>query len=105
MALDATVRARVDVELKQDVEKILSEIGLSTSQAITMFMKGIRRERGIPMELKIPNEETIQAMKDAKMGINMEKTTLKEMIDEHIWESEDMKKELIEMLRDKGIEI
>ena len=53
----------------------------------------------------VPNEETIQAMKDAEMGINMEKTTLKEMIDEHTWESEDMKKELIEMLRDKGIEI
>jgi len=105
MALDATVRARVDVELKQDVEKILSEIGLSTSQAITMFMKGIRRERGIPFELKIPNDETLEAMREAEMGINMEKTTLKEMIDEHIWESEDMKKELIEMLRNKGIEI
>jgi len=44
-----------------------------------MFMKGIRRERGIPFELKIPNEETLQAMKDAEMGINMEEITLKEM--------------------------
>jgi len=105
MALDATVRARIDVDLKKDVEKILSEIGLSTSQAITMFMKGIRRERGIPMELKIPNDETLQAMKDAEMGINMGKTTLKEMIDEHRWESEDMKNELMEMLKSKGIEI
>ena len=83
MALDATVRARVDTQLKEDVEKILSEIGLSTSQAITMFMKGIRRERGIPFELKIPNDETLQAMKDAEMGINMEETTLEEMIAEH----------------------
>jgi len=83
MALDATVRARIDARLKEDVEKILSEIGLSTSQAITMFMKGIRRERGIPMELKIPNEETLQAMKDAEMGINMEEITLEEMIEEH----------------------
>ncbi len=83
MALDATVRARVDAKLKEDVEKILSEIGLSTSQAITMFMKGIKRERGIPFELKIPNEETLQAMQDAEMGINMEEITLDEMIAEH----------------------
>ncbi len=83
MALDATVRARIDASLKHDVEKILSELGLSTSQAITMFMKGIKRERGIPMALKIPNEETIQAMKDAEMGINMEEITLEEMVAEH----------------------
>ena len=83
MALDATVRARIDSELKREVEQILSEIGLSTSQAITMFMKGIKRERGIPMELKIPNEETLQAMQDAEKGINMEEITLEEMIAEH----------------------
>ena len=83
MALDATVRARIDVELKEDVEKILSEIGLSTSQAITMFMKGIKRERGMPMELKIPNEETLEAMREVEMGINMEEITLEEMIAEH----------------------
>ena len=82
MALDATVRARIDVDLKEDVGKILSEIGISTSQAITIFMKGIKRERGIPFELKIPNEETLQAMKDAEMGINMEEITLEEMIAE-----------------------
>ena len=105
MALDATVRARIDMDLKQDVEKILSEIGISTSQAITMFMKGIKRERGIPFELKIPNEETLEAMREIEMGINMEQTTLKEIIDEHQWESEDKKKELMEMLKNKGIEI
>jgi len=83
MALDATVRARIDAGLKEDVEKILSEIGISTSQAIAMFMKGIKRERGIPMELKIPNDETLQAMKDAELGINMKEITLEEMIEEH----------------------
>ena len=78
MALDATVRARIDMDLKQDVEKILSEIGLSTSQAITMFMKGIKRERGIPFELKIPNEETLEAMREIDEGIT-EKVTLEQL--------------------------
>lgn len=52
MALDATVRARVDANLKKEVEEILAEIGLSTSQAIVLFMKAIKREGGIPFELK-----------------------------------------------------
>jgi DNA-damage-inducible protein J len=82
MALDATVRARIDTELKHEVEQILAEIGLSTSQAITMFMKGIKRERGIPMELKIPNELTRQVIEEAREGINMEETTLEEILSE-----------------------
>ena len=82
MSLDATVRARIDADLKKDVEKILSEIGISTSQAINMFMKGIKRERGIPFELKIPNELTRQVIEEARKGINMEEITLEEMIEE-----------------------
>ena len=42
MTLDATVRARVSGELKHEVEEILSQIGLSTSQAITLFFKAYK---------------------------------------------------------------
>jgi len=69
MALDATVRARIDSNLKQEVEEILKQIGLTTSQAITLFMNRIKTERGIPFELKIPNDLTIQAMRDADNNI------------------------------------
>ncbi len=82
MALDATVRARVDSKLKEEAEKILNEIGLTTSQAINMFLKSVTRERGIPMELKIPNETTLKAMQEAKDGINMKEITLDDMIKE-----------------------
>jgi len=57
MTKDATVRARVDAELKAEVEEILSEIGLSMSQAIVLFMKAIQREGGIPIELKIADRD------------------------------------------------
>ena len=68
MALDSTVRARVDSELKHEVEEILSQIGLSTSQAITLFLKRIKYERGIPFDLKVPNAQTLKAMKEAERG-------------------------------------
>ena len=69
MARGATVRARVDAKLKEETEKIFSEIGLTPSQAITLFLKSVKRERGIPFELKIPNETTLKAMQEAKEGI------------------------------------
>jgi len=83
MALDATVRARVDGQLKEEVEAILSQIGLSTSQAITLFLKRIKYEKGIPFELKVPNATTLQAMAEAK---NNDGETVS--LDEFLQESE-----------------
>ena len=81
MVLDATVRARVDGNLKQEVEEILKEIGLSTSQAITLFLKRIKYEKGIPFELKVPNSTTIQAMEEAKQNIG-ETVSFEEFLEE-----------------------
>lgn len=66
MMLDTTVRARIDSSLKNEVETIFHELGLTTSQAITLFLKKVKIEKGIPFELKIPNETTIKAMNEAK---------------------------------------
>lgn len=82
MLLDATVRARVDSNLKQEVEEILKEIGLSTSQAITLFLKRIKYEKGIPFELKVPNATTIKAMEEAKQNIG-ETISFEEFLEEN----------------------
>jgi len=37
---------------------------------------------GLTFEVKIPNDETKQAIEDARQGINMESTSLEEMIKE-----------------------
>jgi len=81
MTLNATVRARVDGNLKQEVEEILKEIGLSTSQAITLFLKRIKYEKGIPFELKVPNATTIQAMEEAQQNIG-ETISFEEFLEE-----------------------
>lgn len=66
MTLDATVRARVDAKLKADVECILKKVGLNTSQAINIFLNSVKNNNGIPFELKIPNDETVKAIEEAK---------------------------------------
>jgi len=82
MALDTTVRARIDTQLKQEVEEIFKQIGLTTSQAITIFMNRVKLERGIPFELKIPNAKTLQAMKEADNRIG-ETVSYEEFIKEN----------------------
>lgn len=66
MSLNATVRARVDESLKFDAEHILKEIGLTTSQAINIFLKKVVSEHGIPFELKVPSDKLKLAMDEAK---------------------------------------
>ena len=66
MSLNATVRARVDDSLKFDAETIFKEIGLTTSQAINIFLKKIVSEHGIPFELKVPSDRLKIAMDEAK---------------------------------------
>ena len=55
-------------QMKHDAEKILHKLGLNTSQAINAFYAQIVHVRGIPFELKLPNEETIAAMKELDSG-------------------------------------
>lgn len=68
MSRAASVHARIDPTLKHDAENILHQLGLSTSQAINAFYAQIVHVRGIPFELKLPNEETIAAMKELDSG-------------------------------------
>ena len=62
MPQDARISSRIDPELKRKSEAILAEIGVKPSQAITMFYTQIVRQRGLPLELKIPNDVTIAAL-------------------------------------------
>lgn len=59
MAKSAMIRARVDPQLKEEVEVVLQELGLSVTQAITLFYQQVRLRQGLPFELRLPNETTL----------------------------------------------
>ncbi len=64
----AMVRARMEPELKAKAEKYFNLLGLSTTQAITLFFKQVELHHGLPFEVNIPNTETIAAMKEIENG-------------------------------------
>lgn len=77
MALNATVRARVDPELKEEVETIFKKLGLTTSQAINLFLTMVRREGGIPFDLKVsPQKDKERRRVERKKGMKVTKTAL-----------------------------
>ncbi len=75
----ATIRARIEPELKNSVENILVALGVSTSDAITMFYKQIELHNGLPFKIEIPNDETIKAMEEARINKGMDMITVDEL--------------------------
>lgn len=61
MIKSAIIRARVDPELKAEVHKIFRELGLTTTEAITLFYNQVKAKRGIPFELTVPKQLLIAA--------------------------------------------
>lgn len=71
MAKSAVISARIDPKLKYNAEQILEQLGLTISQAITLFFKQVELQRGLPFAVKIPNEATIEALEDAQARRNL----------------------------------
>lgn len=62
------IRVRVEPELKQEAEKVFATLGLSPTEAITLFYKQTALRNGLPFELRIPNAGTLAAMRQAESG-------------------------------------
>lgn len=73
MSKSTQITARIDPNLKQETEKIFNELGLSTTQAITLFFKQVTLRQGLPFTVSIPNAETQRAINDALAGKNLHK--------------------------------
>jgi DNA-damage-inducible protein J len=69
MALTATIRARVDEDLKAQAQDILAEIGITTSQLINMTLKKLVAEKDIPFDTKIPSDRLKSAIDEVNNGI------------------------------------
>lgn len=78
MAKTATVRARIEPELKEEVDQILDGMGINWTQVVTMLAKQLQAERKLPFEVKVPNAKTQKAIDDAVRGTNVTKFKSKE---------------------------
>ena len=61
MANTSAVYARIDTELKENAEGILSQLGISPSSAIQMLYSQIVLKKGMPFELRLPSTKPAAA--------------------------------------------
>ena len=62
----ANVNIRMDAELKNNLDQLCNELGLTISTAVTIFAKAMVRNGGIPFDVRIatPNKETLEAFQE-----------------------------------------
>ena len=59
---------RTEKEIKDQAEKIYSELGLTMTAAINLFLRASIRQSGIPfnLTLNLPNSETLSAIEEGR---------------------------------------
>jgi DNA-damage-inducible protein J len=68
MTKTAMIRARVEPVLKDTAEGVLRALGLSPTDAITLFYKQVTLNQGLPFPVRLPNAKTRRAMQAARNG-------------------------------------
>ena len=71
-AKSANLYARIEPDVKEQAESILSALGIPASNAINMFYKQIILNRGLPFEVKIPTAKPINVAELAEVELNAE---------------------------------
>lgn len=80
MTKTATIRTRIEPDLKSEVESILARLGLTASEAVHLLYRQIQLRRGLPFEVRIPNAVTARTLKASKSGRGVKRfSTRKEL--------------------------
>ncbi|MEA3361161.1 MAG: type II toxin-antitoxin system RelB/DinJ family antitoxin [Thermodesulfobacteriota bacterium] len=78
----ATARALLDPEVKEQAEAILNGLGLSVSKSFELFYRQVIAQRGLPFELRVPNEKTMNAIENSRQGKGETFTSPQELFDD-----------------------
>ena len=71
MTKTATITVRLDPQVKLEVQKVLKTLGITTTQAVSMYFNQISAEKGLPFHPHIPNTDTERTIKDSIAGKNL----------------------------------
>lgn len=68
MSKTATIQARIDPEIKEQSQKILKALNITMSEAISLYLTQITLNRGIPFDIKLPNDLTLETILKSEKG-------------------------------------
>ena len=65
-AQTSMLHIRVDDDIKEQATQALTAMGLSVSDAVRLFLRRVVIDQAFPLELKVPNAETLAAMEESR---------------------------------------
>jgi len=65
-AQTSMLHIRVDDDTKEQATVALSAMGLTMSDAVRLFLRRVVIDQAFPLELKVPNAETLAAMEESR---------------------------------------
>jgi DNA-damage-inducible protein J len=94
MAKTTVISTRIEPGLKKDVNAIFKKLGLSATEAVTLFYKMVKKKKGLPFETEVPNKEiqTEPAKDESWLGCLEDCTEIhgdivSPVMDENQWEA------------------
>ncbi len=70
---------RLDEDKFREAKEILGQLGMNFTEAVNIFTSMIVTKQGLPFEVKLPNKETSEAMRDIRAKRNSKEVTLDEL--------------------------
>ncbi len=67
------INVRVEPKVKASATRILKKSGITTSDAINLFLTQIVLHQGIPFKIHVPNAETIAAIRKTRNSAHSHK--------------------------------
>jgi DNA-damage-inducible protein J len=58
------ITARIEPKLKARAARVLAAVGVTTTDAITMFLQQVVLRNGMPFEVRVPNAESKKAIEE-----------------------------------------
>ena len=66
-----SITIKIDPQIKSAAKELFAQFGVDMTTAINMFLRQAVRTQSIPVDLRLkPNQETIEAMEEAKALAN-----------------------------------
>ena len=72
----AYIRTRIDPEVKEASERILNQLGLSTTEAIRLFLAQVTLHKGLPFEVALPTYDEEDESDDLLLPAHMRQAAL-----------------------------
>ena len=71
---------RLEEETLNEAKSILKSLGMNFTEAVNVFASMVVQERGLPFDVKFPNEETQEVIEASRIGVNVSDFSLDELI-------------------------